>query len=132
MRTTRAGFGNRGSGEGAAPAQRAQARRRLQKSADARLGKLAGAAPEPRKKTGVRKIGWEESPAARKIRMRAKTVNFTCTIFARGFIIFGAFYYLWDFYQTSHIIHRGVLFIIFAMFADLGRVLNKMSTPGTK
>lgn len=129
MSSKGAAFGNRGQGPRTRITQ--GARRRLEKSPDARLGRIVGA-PQKRKPPGVRKIGWEEAPEARVIRLRAKAVNFTCTILARSFIIFGAAYYLWDFYQTNHIVHRGVLFIILAMVADLGRVFNKLSTPGTK
>ncbi len=129
--STSTAFGARGA-NGAKKPLKKTARRDLKATIDnGRLHKLAGT-EAPRRKTGVRKIGWDEPAADRKIRMRAKTVNFTCTIIARLFIIFCAAWYCWDFYQTQHVIHRGVLFIILGLLADLGRVFSKMMTPGTK
>ena len=73
-----------------------------------------------------------ETEEERVLRMRAKTVNFTCTIFARLVIIASASYFAYDAYITSNGLNWRPILGVFLLFAELGRVLTKMMTPGTK
>ncbi len=74
----------------------------------------------------------EETPADRKRRLAAKAINFTATILARIIILGAAGYYTWKEYEFTGQVHRGVAFGLFAMSADLGRVILKAMTPGSK
>lgn len=80
----------------------------------------------------IRPRAIDESPEDRKRRLAAKTVNFSMTILARLVIVAGAGLYAWKQYQFTGQLHRGVAIGVFAMFADLGRVVMKASEPGTK
>lgn len=80
----------------------------------------------------MRPRGIEETPEARKRRLAAKTINFSATIIARIVILGAAAFFLWNEYQFGGEIHRGVAVGVFAMVADLGRVILKASEPGTK
>lgn len=74
----------------------------------------------------------KESPEQRQARLRAKTVNFTCTLVARSFILAGAAWYAWTLVIDTGALPRGVILGVFAMTVDYGRVLVKLMTPGTK
>ena len=89
------------------------------------------ACPEP-DLSRIRPRQIEETAAVRKRRLAAKTVNFTTTIIARLVILAGAGVFLWSEYQYGGQVHRGVVVGVFAMFGDLGRVILKAMTPGTK
>lgn len=80
----------------------------------------------------IRKNAIEETPEERKRRLAAKTVNFGATIIARIIILAAAGLYVWQTYQFSGQMHRGLAFGIFAMTADLGRVMLKAMEPGSK
>ncbi|WDI30037.1 hypothetical protein PUV54_08705 [Hyphococcus flavus] len=74
----------------------------------------------------------DECEEARKRRLAAKTVNFTATIIARLVIMAALGKFGFDLYQMTGTVHRGVALGMFAMLADLGRVMLKAMTPGTK
>lgn len=111
-----------------------------------RLAAVAGAAPvveageaAPRRRVSVepdlsriRKCSIDETPEERKKRLAAKTVNFSATIIARIVIIGAAGLFAWSEFQSTGKIHRGVALGMFAMTADLGRVLLKALEPGSK
>ena len=80
----------------------------------------------------IRKCSIDETPEERKKRLAAKTVNFSATIIARLVIIGAAGLFAWSEFQNTGKIHRGVALGIFAMTADLGRVLLKALEPGSK
>lgn len=80
----------------------------------------------------IRKSSIEETPAQRKKRLAAKTVNFSATFIARIIIIGAAGFYAWTEFQSTGKVHRGVAIGIFAMFADFGRVMLKALEPGSK
>ncbi len=80
----------------------------------------------------IRKIAIEETPEERKLRLAAKTVNFSATILARMIILAAAGLYVWKTYQFSGQVHRGIAIGMFAMTADLGRVALKALEPGSK
>lgn len=80
----------------------------------------------------LRKRGLKESDEERAMRLRAKAVNFTCTLVARGVILAGAIWYVWHLYNGTGVVARGYAFGVVAMIADYGRVLSKMMAPGTK
>ncbi|GJL94572.1 MAG: hypothetical protein DHS20C05_09770 [Hyphococcus sp.] len=80
----------------------------------------------------IRKNMIDETPAARKKRLAAKTVNFGATIIARLIILGAAGYYAWQTYQFTGQVSRGLGIGLFAMAADLGRVSLKALTPGSK
>lgn len=80
----------------------------------------------------IRKSSIDETPEARKKRLAAKTMNFGATILARLILMGAAGYYLWDVYQFSGQVPRGVALGLFAMVGDFGRVLIKAMEPGTK
>ena len=99
----------------------------------------AGASEAPRRRVSVepdmsriRKCSLDETPEERKKRLAAKTVNFTATILARLVIIAAAGLYAWTEFESTGKIHRGVAIGIFAMTADLGRVMLKALEPGSK
>ncbi|MEM8772547.1 MAG: hypothetical protein AAGD92_12940 [Pseudomonadota bacterium] len=91
--------------------------------------KPASLEPDPSR---IRPRQIEETPEARKRRLAAKTINFTATILARLVIIGAAGFYMWSEYQLTRQVHRGIMFGVFAMVGDLGRVILKASEPGTK
>lgn len=74
----------------------------------------------------------EETAAQRKRRLAAKTVNFTATIIARIIIIAGAGWWVWQQYQFTGQVHRGIAIGVFVMLGDLGRVIMKATEPGAK
>ncbi|MEM8935385.1 MAG: hypothetical protein AAGC77_03160 [Pseudomonadota bacterium] len=80
----------------------------------------------------IRPRGVDETPAQRKKRLAAKTINFGATITARIIILFAAGLYFWDAYQYSGQVSRGLAMGMFLMTADLGRVLLKAAEPGSK
>lgn len=80
----------------------------------------------------IRPRGIEETPAQRKKRLTAKTINFTATILARLVIMAGLGLYLWNGYEMTGAIQRGPAIGMFVLFADLGRVILKAMEPGTK
>lgn len=99
----------------------------------------AGGTSAPRRRGSVepdvsriRKSRIEETPAERKKRLAAKTVNFGATILARLVIIGAAGLFVYDLYQTTGALHRGVAVGLFVMVGDLGRVLLKAMEPGSK
>lgn len=80
----------------------------------------------------IRPRGIEETPDERKRRLTAKTVNFTFTIIARLVIMGALGQFGYEAYQATGMVHRGVAAGLFAIAADLGRVILKAMTPGTK
>ena len=80
----------------------------------------------------IRKCSIDETPEERKKRLAAKTVNFSATIIARLVIIGAAGLFAWSEFQNTGKFHRGVALGIFAMTADLGRVILKALEPGSK
>jgi len=80
----------------------------------------------------IRKCSIDETPEERKKRLAAKTVNFSATIIARLFIIGAAGLFAWNEFQNTGQLHRGVAVGVFAMTADLGRVILKALEPGSK
>lgn len=80
----------------------------------------------------IRKRGTDETPEERKRRLAAKTVNFSATILARLVILGAAGFWMWNTYQFSGQIHRGVAIGMFVMLADVGRVSMKALEPGSK
>lgn len=99
----------------------------------------AGVSDAPRRRVSVepdmsrmRKNSIDETPEQRKKRLAAKTVNFGATIIARIVIIAAAGFYAWGEFESTGKIHRGVAIGVFAMTADLGRVLLKALEPGSK
>jgi len=74
----------------------------------------------------------DATPEDRKRRLAAKTVNFTFTILARLVIIAAIGMFVWNQYQFSGQVPRGAIIGVFAIFADLGRVILKAMEPGTK
>ncbi len=80
----------------------------------------------------IRKCAIDETPAQRKKRLAAKTINYSATILARIAILCAVGFYAWHEYQTSYSIHRGVLAGMFVMVADFGRVILKAMDPGSK
>ncbi len=109
---------------------------RAPNAAQSRVGRLAGATPATTAGQGdqkrIRKIGWDEPADARKRRLRAKTINFSCTIGARVLLFVGVGYFFWKQYQWHGVINRGLIVAMLAMLADFGRVMAKMMTHGTK
>lgn len=115
-----------------------------------RLAALAGAgagaaaqvdagASAPRRRVSVepdlsriRKCSIDETPAERKKRLAAKTVNFGATFIARIIIMGAAGFFIWTELQNTGKIHRGVAVGMFAMLADFGRVMMKALEPGSK
>ena len=80
----------------------------------------------------IRKSSIDETPAQRKQRLAAKTVNFSATIIARIVILGAVGFYAWQELQGIGAIHRGVVIGLFVMVADLGRVIIKAMDPGSK
>lgn len=80
----------------------------------------------------MRPRGLDETAAERKQRLAAKTVNFSATILARLAILAAAGVYVFELYDTSGQIHRGFAMGMFAVIADLGRVILKAMEPGTR
>ncbi len=80
----------------------------------------------------IRRNSIDETPEARKKRLAAKTVNYTATFLARIVIIAAAGYYGYELYHSTGQVHRGIAVGIFAMTADLGRVILKAMEPGSK
>lgn len=113
-----------------------------------RLAAVAGASAAPAASAGeaapprrvsvepdlsrIRKCSIDETPEERKKRLAAKTVNFSATIIARLVIIGAAGLFAWSEFQNTGKFHRGVAIGIFAMTADLGRVILKALEPGSK
>ena len=106
---------------------------RVARSADKAHGRPIPTAqrrePDPR---SVRKWRPTEDPVARRRRLRAKTVNFTCTLTARAVIMFGLGYFLLHEWEHYGVVDRRGAFILLAMVADYGRVIMKALEPGTK
>lgn len=80
----------------------------------------------------IRPRGVDETPIQRKQRLAAKTINFTATILARLVIMAALGLFIWNGYEMTGAIQRGPAIGMFAMFADLGRVILKAMEPGTK
>lgn len=80
----------------------------------------------------IRKRTTDETPEEHRRRLAAKTVNFSATIMARIIILGAAGLWLWESYEFSGQIHRGVALGMMAMLADLGRVGLKAMEPGSK
>jgi len=80
----------------------------------------------------IRKCAINETPAERKKRLAAKTINYTATIIARIAIIAAACYYGWEHYQMTGAIHRGFATGVFVVIIDIGRVAMKAMEPGSK
>lgn len=77
-------------------------------------------------------FGPDETPEARRMRLRAKTVNFGATFGARAVIMAAACFFLWQAFVKYGIIDHWLGFGVVAMGADFSRVLAKCMTPGTK
>ena len=71
-----------------------------------------------------------ESPAERKKRLAAKSVNFSASFLARAAILGAAIWYGYEGYRATGDIDRLVAVAILAMAADFGRVLIKSMQPG--
>ena len=82
-----------------------------------------------RQKPSWRSTGADEND---KKRLAAKTVNFSCTIAIRVFLIGAVGYFFWRDLQLTEFPNRLMGLGIIAMVMDLGRVMTKMMTPGTK
>ena len=80
----------------------------------------------------IRKNSIDENDEDRRKRMAAKTVNFGATIIARLVILAAAGWYLYNMLEYSGQMHRGLAVGMFAMTADLGRVVLKAMEPGSK
>lgn len=80
----------------------------------------------------IRKNSIDESEEDRRKRMAAKTVNFGATIIARVMILAAAGWYFYNMFEYSGQVHRGLAVGMFAMTADLGRVVLKAMEPGSK
>lgn len=80
----------------------------------------------------IRKCSIDETPAQRKKRLAAKTMNFSATIIARITILVAVGYYAWAEFKGIGGVHRGIVIGIFVMLADLGRVIIKALDPGSK
>jgi len=80
----------------------------------------------------IRKNSIDENEEDRRKRMAAKTVNFSATIIARLVILAAAGWYFYNMFEYSGQVHRGLAMGMFAMTADLGRVVLKAMEPGSK
>lgn len=94
------------------------------------------ACPEP-DLSRIRPRRIQETPEERKRRLAAKTVNFTVTIIARIVILIAAGLFLWTDYLNSvqygwSRFHYFAFLGMMTMVGDLGRVIIKASTHGTK
>ena len=69
---------------------------------------------------------------ARALRLRAKAINFTCTFLARGLMLLATFAWLIEGLESGAGLDRKRTLAILVQLGDLGRVFNKMMTPGTK
>ena len=70
-----------------------------------------------------------ESPAERKKRLAAKSVNFSASFLARAAILSAAIWYGYEGYRATGDIDRLVAVAVLAMAADFGRVLIKAMQP---
>lgn len=80
----------------------------------------------------MKPFGVEETPDERRMRLRAKTVNFSATFLARAVIMAAAGYFMLQEFRKWGYIDRRIGFGLVAMGADFTRVLGKCMTPGTK
>lgn len=80
----------------------------------------------------IKPLGGDETPEQRRMRLRAKTVNFSATFMARVVIMAAAGYFMLQEYRKWGLIDRRIGFGMLAMGADFGRALAKCMTPGTK
>jgi len=80
----------------------------------------------------ISKIRLDETPAQRKKRLAAKSVNFSASFIVRIAIIGAALWYGYEAYRSTGAIDRAVALAVLVMAADFGRVLLKALQPGSR